>query len=192
MGNQELLREKALLIINHCAAVNLPIPQYQVLSEYAVNFLWYYEGKKHILSLYYKPNLQCWKLNANTAWGKQVIMPSVQPLFEEVQAAKPLQQPSQFTNKQFTKPSTPEAHFSDALASLALLTPFAHDNIDFSIICEQTRYAISKTLNDPTFASLNREALLTAIEHPNSTNFLEAKEYLIRCLTLCHISNVVN
>ena len=192
MSNQELLREKALLIINHCAAIGLPIPQYQIVSEYAVNFLWHYEGRKHVLSLYYKANPQRWTFTANTDWGKQVIIPSVQSLLEQEQTANHSQPPSQSTNTQNARPLTLQAYFSDAIASLTLLTPFAHDNIDFSIICEQTRQAVRGILNDADFASLSREALLTAIERPNSTNFLEAKEYLTQCLTLCNMNNVIN
>lgn len=192
MSNQELLREKAILVCDHCGKVGLPLPQYRIIPEYQVNFIWRYEGSQHTASLYCNSK-QEWKIKVNTDWGKQVILPALQPLFGLSQAEKPVQRPvSEIERKQSSTSSTPEIYFSDAVACLSLLAPFSHDNIDFSIICEKARQAVIQTLHDPAFAYLKREALQLAIESPNRTNFLEAKEYLTLCLTLCKINSSVS
>lgn len=191
--SKELLREKALLLCSHCTSVGLPVPQFQIVSERAVNFIWRNEVKKHILALYYRSASQHWTLVASTDWVRQVILPLVQPLFEQTQIPESL--PSLSSNGEqkriFASPS-PQRYFAEAIACFSLLAPFAQDNIDFSIIYEQTRQAIGAVLNDSAFSDLNQAALQVALDLHNTSTFPEAKEYLTRCLTLCNINNVVN
>lgn len=164
MSNQELLREKAILICEHCVAVGLPQPMYRIVSDYAVNFFWQHEGKKHTLSLYYPS----WKTTSNSDWGKQVIEPAIQALFGQKPVTEQASTVARLAEReQPFAPPTPHVYFKNALESLALLTPFAHDNVDFSILCEQTREAVKMVLSDSTFSYLNQVALHMALDGMN-------------------------
>ena len=190
MSYQELLQKKAIQVCERCASAGVPQPLYYFASEYSINFSWQHEGKKHTLALYYNTKQQSWKPVANTAWLKQVIVPVIQPLFGQhsTKATPSLTE----TSPAPTQEHRVQAYFADALACLSLLTPFANDNIDFSIICQRTRESVQMVLNDPIFSHLNRAALSVALDTPDTSDFHQAKEYLSQCLTLCNINNAVN
>ena len=190
MSYQELLREKATQVCARCSARGIPQPLYRLASEYSVNFSWQQGGENHTLALYYNAKQQSWKPVANTEWLKQAILPVLQPLFE---------QPTTQTSPTLTEISSAptreqrlQVYFANALACLALLTPFANDNIDFSVICQCTRESIRMVLNDPACSSLNCASLLAALDASDTSDYRQAKEYLIRCLALCNINNAVN
>lgn len=190
MSYEKLLRGKAAQICVRCAAMGISQPFYRIASEYAVNFSWWYEGKNHTLALYYNAKRQSWKLVAHTEWLKQTILPVLQPLFGQpaTQASPTLvETPSASSQEQKL-----QAYFAEALACLELLTPFAHDNIDFSIICQRTRESVRMILNDPAFSHLSDTGLLTVLDAPDTSDFYQAKEYLTRCLTLCNMNNVAS
>lgn len=190
MSYQELLREKAVQVCERCAAAGIPQPLYHFASEYSVNFSWQHEGKKHTLALYYNTKQQSWKPVANTEWLKQVIVPVIQPLFGQHSTKTTLSLTE--TSPAPTQEHRVQAYFADALACLSLLTPFANDNIDFSIICQRTRESVRMILSDPTLSHFDRTALSALLDTPDTTNFSGAKEYLTQCLTLCHINNAAS
>src|SRR5437588_13062390 len=86
MSNRELLREKADLVCEHCASVGLPQPFTRIISDFAVSFAWWHEGKTHTLSLYYKQKHQKWTLVSNSDWLRNVVEPVIQPLFGQKQS----------------------------------------------------------------------------------------------------------
>ncbi len=190
MSYQELLREKAIEVCERCTSAEVPQPLYHIASEYSVNFSWQHEGKNHTLALYYNAKQQSWKLVANTDWMKQVIVPVIQPLFGQ-QSTKATPSLTEISPAP-TRENIVQAYFADALACLSLLAPFANDNIDFSIICQRTKESVRMVLNDPALTDFDRDALSAALDVPNTINFIEAKEYFTRCLTLCNINNAVN
>ncbi len=153
-------------------------------------FSWQYEGKRHILALYYNTKQQSWKPVANTEWLKQVVLPLIQPLFEQQPVKATLPMPGVSADP--VQEAALQAYFADALTCLTLLESFANDNIDFSIICQRTRGSVRMILNDPMFTHLNRAALSAALDTPDTADFYQAKEYLSRCLTLCNINSVAS
>ncbi len=193
MSNQELLREKAELVCERCTSADLPQPLFRIASDFAVNFTWMLEGSTHTLSLYHNQKHQSWKSISNTDWLRNVVEPVIQPLFEQQQSRMiPTQTQAIAKPDRTERTSRLQAYFADAFTCLSLLEPFANDNIDFSIICHRTREAVKMVLTDPIRSQLDHQALSEALEMPDTTHFSEAKEYLIRCLTLCHINNAVN
>jgi len=190
MNYQELLRTKALEICEQCAAQGLPKPTFMLIKQsYLVNFTWFHEGKKHILSLYYKPTRQSWTLSPKSDWLKNVVIPVVEPLCASP-AASPKETPASSTNNPSALPNIKaQAYFEDARSCLELLRPFATDNVDCSLICQLTRRAVECILSDPACSSLDQVALAACINLPDSPDFFIAKEYLNRCLTLCRISS---
>lgn len=190
MSYQELLREKAAQVCAKCSAAGISQPFYRMTSEYSINFSWQHDGKNHTLTLYYKAKQQSWKPVANTEWLKQAILPVLQPLFGQL--SKQTSQTLAEISSAPTQEQRLQAYFANALACLALLTPFANDNIDFSIICQRTRESIRMVLDDPACPSFNCKALLAALDTPDTSDYHQAKEYLTRCLTLCNINNAVN
>lgn len=193
MSNQELLREKAELICERCTSAGLPQPLFQIASDFAVNFTWRLEGSTHTLSLYYNQKHRSWKSISNTDWLRNVVEPVIQTLFEQQQSRIVPTQPQAITKPDRTEQAPRlQAYFADAFICLSLLEPFVNDNIDFSIICHRTREAVRMVLSDPIPSQLDHQALSEALEMPDKTHFSDAKEYFIRCLTLCHINNAVN
>lgn len=197
---QELLREKAIQVCERCNLAGLSQPFYYITSEYSVNFSWQFEGKKHTLALYYKARQQSWMPVPNSAWLRQFVLPVLQPLFEQRPikeapssprtSTDPVQEPrSQANFRDPVQELTLQTYFADALACLSLLEPFASDNIDFSIICQRTKASVKMILNNSVFSEINRTALSTVLDIPDSTDFYQAKEYLTRCLILCNINN---
>ncbi len=190
MSYQELLREKAAQVCAQCTTTGISQPLYRIASEYSVNFSWQHEGKNHTLALYYNVKLQSWKPVAHTEWLKQAILPVLEPLFGyPVPQASPTPMETSLAP---TQGQRLQAYFANALKCIELLAPFAHDNIDFSIICQQTRKAIQMVLNDPAFSYLNCTALLSFLDVPDTSDFYQAKEYFSRCLTLCNINTAAN
>lgn len=196
MSHQELLRAKALEICERCADADLPVPSYSIKTDYQVNFVWHLEGK-HTLALYYKSSPQRWTLLPNTDWLKNVVLPVIAPLCEQVGQA-PIKAPSSAPpGSSLPAPaSLPveqiQAYFAEALSCLSLLAPFTSDNVDCSILCQRTREALRHILADPACSHLDQAALNAAITIPDSVNFYTAKEYLTRCLTLCNINALKN
>lgn len=186
MSYQELLREKAALVCERCKEVGIPQPLYRLASEYSVNFSWRHEGKDHTLALYYNAKQQRWKPVAQTEWLQQIILPTLQPLFE-----RSLQMGNR-SPMMATQEQQLQAHFANALACFELLAPFAQDNIDFSILCQRVKEAIRGILGDPTLVPFHHSSLLATLEEPDVPDFSQAKEYLSRCLTLCNMNNPVN
>jgi len=186
VSNCDLLREKAIQLCDYCRTVGLPRPQCKIVSEYAVNFIWRNEGTRHVLSLYYKSDHQRWTPHPNTDWLKKVIYPQLQPFFEQVQVSSPLEVASSIANKDALR-----MYFAEALDCLSRLELFAHENINFSIICQLTKEAIKTILRDG-FSYLDCESLTAMAEIPCSPSFSAAKEYLSQCLTLCHINKPFN
>lgn len=193
MSNQELLREKANLVCERCASAGLPQPFPHITSDFAVNFTWWFEGRTHTLSLYYKQKHQSWTLVSNTDWLVNAVEPAIRPLFGQQQSKRFPSQAQEATKPDRTE-QAPElqAYFAHALTCLSLLEPFANDNIDFSIICQRTRESVRMILSDPTPSHLDRTALSALLDTPDTTNFSGAKEYLTQCLTLCHINNAAS
>lgn len=193
MSNQELLREKADLVCEQCALAQLPQPFPNIASDFAVNFTWRLDGKSHTLSLYYKQKHQSWTLDSNSDWLRNVVEPVIRPLFGQ-QQSKPVPTQAQMPTKpdRTDQVSNLQAYFVHALTCLSLLEPFANDNIDFSIICQCTREAIEMVLSVSLLSNPDRQLLEEAFATPDTVHFTEAKEYLTRCLTLCHINNAVN
>jgi len=200
---QELLREKAIQVCERCASAGLSQPLYHIASVYSVNFSWQFEGKKHTLALYYKAKEQSWTSVPNSTWLRQVVLPMLQPLFEQGSIKEgpsslgrlvdPVHEPA--SQAHFRDPAqelTLQTYFVDALACLSLLEPFASDNIDFSIIYQRTKASVKMILNNLALSDLNRTALSTVLDIPDTTDFYQAKEYLTQCLTLCNINNAVS
>ena len=190
MSNEEILRAKAIQLCERCASAGLPQPLYRIVSDYSIDFTFWYEGRSQTLSLYYKPKNQQWTAVPKTDWLRRVVAPVIQPIFEHSSAG--LSALPAIESAGPVRAVAREAYFAEALTCLSLLEPFADDNIDFSIICQRTRESVRNILNDSTFSQLDHAALSEALAKPNTPNFWDAKEYLIQCLTLCHISNVVN
>jgi hypothetical protein len=117
-------------------------------------------------------------------------MPIVEPLCSS--SVSPLVAEAAPYNSVSAPSDSIQIYFEEALACLEVLRPFADDNVDCSIICRFTRKAVEYILLDPTCSHLDQTALTAVVDLPMSTKFFDAKEYLNRCLTLCHISNVVN
>ncbi len=74
-----------------------------------------------------------------------------------------------------------------ALESLSILSPFAKEYIDFSVIGEQAKKGLQRVLNDPQWTSVDRSSLVAALEISLSPDYSTVKEYLFQCLTLCHL-----
>lgn len=193
MSYQDLLRAKALEICEECATKGLPQPRFALIEQsYLINFTWFHEGKKQILSLYYKPTCRSWTLSPKSDWLKRVITPAIESLCLSPAVDITATSTSSAGNLSGSPSASVQAYFADALSCLDLLRPFAVDNVDCSIICQLTRRAVECILSDPVCSSLNRADLVVCIGLPDATDFFLAKEYLKQCLTLCHISNVVN
>lgn len=191
MSNQELFRAKAQEICNHCTIKGLPQPFYLIKEQnYLINFTWQYEGKKHVLALYYKPTRQSWTLTAyNDLWLQTVIIPVLEPLCSSSARSPVPEAASSSLEASFSSANRTQAYFEGALACLTLLNPFATDNVDCSIICQLTRKAVEYILLDPACSYLDQAALAAVVDVPVSTQFFTAKEYLNQCLTLCHIND---
>lgn len=193
MNYQGLLRAKAFEVCDLCTAKGLPKPTFVLVEQnYLINFTWLHEGKKQMLSLYYKPTRQSWTLFSKSDWLKSVVIPIIEPLCQSASIGTAVAPASSAC----TLPDLPhtgiQAYFEDALSCLELLSPFAADNVDCSIICQLTRRAAKYILSDPACSYLDQTTLATHIELPDSTDFSAAKEYLNQCLTLCHMSNAAN
>jgi hypothetical protein len=186
MSNYDLLKGKAIQICERCKANGLTQPQFSVVSEYRVNFIWLKEGKRHTLSLDYKPSRQRWTLTSNSDWLKSVICPLIQPLVDVPPSPIPSLSETHALKVQNVEP---RQYFTQAQESVHILEPYANENVDCSIICELTKVAARAALSDVANISLNRPALMTAIDKPNSPDFFVAKEYFITCLTLCTSNN---
>jgi len=188
----DLLYAKALEIDNYCAIHNFPTPLFLVKEQnWLVNFTWQHEGQKHVLSLYYKPTRQSWTLYANTSWLRSVVIPMLEPLCASSPPAQKAA-PTHFTTDFASlSNSRSEDYFEEALECCSLLSPFALDNVDCSILFQLTRLALKNILADPACAPLDRAGLTALLNVGDSTDFSSAKEYLDQCLILCRINNAV-
>ena len=187
MSSRELLGEKARQISESCKNANLPEPQIRITTDNSVDLTWQYEGTRHTLSLYYSSKNKRWTPQPKTEWLKQMVSPVIMALFEP----QTLSQPS----LAIASPTLPvkgltlQTYFAEALACVALLEPYAHENVDCSIICRKAKEAVQALLNESVFSNLDYSALKDMLVQPDVTGFSVAKEFLTRCMTLCNPIN---
>lgn len=190
MSFRELLQTKAEQISTRCVEVGLTRPIIRVVSDYAVDLYWSYEGKKHTLSINWSPKRQQWTPVSKTDWVQREIMPVIAPLLNSpVAGSTPT--PPQVKGLVAAEPPL-QLYFADAYDGLKRLEPFAQDNIDCAIICHRAKEAINLILDDPACIHLNRAALIAKRNEPDRSNFFGAKEYFTQCLTLCNISSMLS
>lgn len=153
------------------------------LINYGINFSLQHIGNIHTLTISYSARKRHWTPYSVSEWVNDTIIPLVSPLLETslVPSRGPETSSPSIKQERFST----DNYFTEALACLNVLEPFAEDNIDFSVIYDFAQRGIQLALNDPRFTHLDSQALKKVLEQPHQTDFNAAKEYLHQCLMLC-------
>lgn len=180
---RKLIEEKAMEIRRFLDAEGY-IHFYRII-DYGVNFILWYAGGEHTLTLFYSPKRRRWTHRSVNEWVQNVVIPQILPLLYETRSVSP---------KRITLPTEKASiaggkdhYFAEAREYLKILEPFAGENIDFSIICDYARQGVQSILKDFAHSQLDRASLQRLLEQPSQPDFYKAKEYLLQCLTQCSI-----
>lgn len=190
-SNREILLAVMRQVREICVANQLPPPLSRISNEYAVNFDWQIKGKKEALQLSYSPKRNQFTPTSNSDWIRNTVWPLLQPLLASIELNSTTSKKPQVVKKsddQIFDPLQLASYFVSAVAALKILEPLSQDNVNFGIICERTKQAVSAVLADSASKNLDAKALTSQLEKPVQIDFNSAKEYLEECLSLCQLT----
>ena len=181
---EKSLEEKAIEVSKQLTSMSI-LHTYR-LVDYGINFTLQYDGKKQVLTLSYSPNKNRWTPHSGNDWVKSAVIPVVQSLLSEETTSTWQRTANTTAYRQGV--FSGEVYFVEALECLSVLKPFAEEYIDFSVICDFAQRGVRLVLNDPRCTRVDRASLVEILEKPLLSDFYDAKEYLLRCLMLCGLT----